>query len=69
MLYQALLDLLTIQSSRHDGNTTNKHSDDVVIFTIFSLGHTTRMYKQQHAVLIHGVLLNVILRNTYKSSI
>ena len=37
-LCQALLDLLTIQSSRHDGNTAYKHSNEVAIFTLFSLG-------------------------------
>jgi len=29
----------------------------------------TRMYKQQYAVLIHEVLLNVMLRNTYRCTI
>jgi len=38
MLFYALLDLLTIQSSIHDGNTAYKHSNEVVIFTLFSLG-------------------------------
>jgi hypothetical protein len=38
MLFYALLDLTTIQSPRHDGNTAYKHSDEVVIFTVFSLG-------------------------------
>jgi len=38
MSFYALLDLVTIQSSIHDGNTAYKHSNEVVIFTLFSLG-------------------------------
>ena len=38
MLFYALPYLLTIQSSRHDGNKAYKHSDEMVTFTIFFLG-------------------------------
>jgi len=47
MLCQALLDLLTIQSSRYDGNTAYNHSDEMVIFTIFSLGECPIVTQQE----------------------
>jgi hypothetical protein len=47
MLYHALLDLLTIQSSRYDGNTAYKHSDEFVIFTLFSLGECPIVTQQE----------------------
>jgi hypothetical protein len=38
LLIHTLLDLLTIQTSRHDGNTAYKHNNEVTIFAIFYFG-------------------------------